>query len=385
MNKNGTIDDSHAGHYQTRVQGRIASRLVRSYHRSPKPFFLYWAPIAPHFGLPREPDDPDVTWPDSGGRGADQDTGPAARGPGCLRPRDPAGLRPAAGRRPRQRDVRRQPAADRLPPSSAQPSRRRAPLTRQRAEALLVLDQQIGRLVRTLEADRRVRPHRLMFTSDNGYFLGEHRLRQGKIKAHEPSLRVPFLVAGPGDPARPALRPDQPPRTSPRRCSTSAAREPPHPARRRSVGRPSRRTGLAAAGADRGPGDRRGVPRRGHPADPPPDFTDARTTIGSARPGGSTSGTSTGTGSSTTSTADANELHNGSAGPPTPRCRPSSSRSGPRTRTVAARPARLRCRPTSRRTPTGCGRRRRSSRGRSRRATATPAEFDRPTARLVGG
>jgi arylsulfatase A-like enzyme len=39
-----------------------------------------------------------------------------------------------------------------------------------------------------------------MFTSDNGYFLGEHRIRQGKIKAHEPSLRVPFLISGPGIP-----------------------------------------------------------------------------------------------------------------------------------------------------------------------------------------
>ncbi len=39
-----------------------------------------------------------------------------------------------------------------------------------------------------------------MFTSDNGYFLGEHRQRQGKIKPHEPSLRVPFVMAGPGIP-----------------------------------------------------------------------------------------------------------------------------------------------------------------------------------------
>ena len=36
------------------------------------------------------------------------------------------------------------------------------------------------------------------FTSDNGYYLGEHRKRTGKILAHEPSLRVPFLIAGPG-------------------------------------------------------------------------------------------------------------------------------------------------------------------------------------------
>jgi arylsulfatase A-like enzyme len=37
-----------------------------------------------------------------------------------------------------------------------------------------------------------------MFTSDNGYYQGEHRQRQGKINGHEPSLRVPFLVTGPG-------------------------------------------------------------------------------------------------------------------------------------------------------------------------------------------
>ena len=47
-----------------------------------------------------------------------------------------------------------------------------------------------------------------MFTSDNGYFLGEHRMRQGKIWTHEPSLRVPFVVTGPGVPHGTALRPD---------------------------------------------------------------------------------------------------------------------------------------------------------------------------------
>jgi arylsulfatase A-like enzyme len=39
-----------------------------------------------------------------------------------------------------------------------------------------------------------------MFTSDNGYYLGEHLKRQGKINLHEPSLRVPFLISGPGIP-----------------------------------------------------------------------------------------------------------------------------------------------------------------------------------------
>jgi N-acetylglucosamine-6-sulfatase len=38
----------------------------------------------------------------------------------------------------------------------------------------------------------------IVFTSDNCYYLGEHRQRLGKIKAHEPVLHVPLVVAGPG-------------------------------------------------------------------------------------------------------------------------------------------------------------------------------------------
>ena len=41
----------------------------------------------------------------------------------------------------------------------------------------------------------------MVFTSDNGYFLGEQGIRQGKILPHEPSLRVPLLMRGPGIPA----------------------------------------------------------------------------------------------------------------------------------------------------------------------------------------
>ena len=29
-------------------------------------------------------------------------------------------------------------------------------------------------------------------------FMGEHGLAMGKVRAHEPSLRVPLLVTGPG-------------------------------------------------------------------------------------------------------------------------------------------------------------------------------------------
>ena len=41
----------------------------------------------------------------------------------------------------------------------------------------------------------------IVFTSDNGYFFGEHRIPEGKLFFYEPSIRVPLLVRGPGIPA----------------------------------------------------------------------------------------------------------------------------------------------------------------------------------------
>ena len=73
-------------------------------------------------------------------------------------------------------------------------------VTRQRAEALYVLDQEVRRLVAKLKDTGEWPDTVFVFTSDNGYFLGEHRLRQGKIKPHEPSVRVPLLMAGKGIP-----------------------------------------------------------------------------------------------------------------------------------------------------------------------------------------
>ena len=40
----------------------------------------------------------------------------------------------------------------------------------------------------------------LALTSDNGFYIGEHRQRLGKIKAYEPVIHVPLVVAGPGIP-----------------------------------------------------------------------------------------------------------------------------------------------------------------------------------------
>jgi N-acetylglucosamine-6-sulfatase len=201
-NVNGTIDDTYEKRYQAEVEGQISSAMVRKYHRSPKPFFMYLAPIAPHFGAPREKGDPvDVVWPDTGRH--EKMKSPAR--PKDVRGRFDAEILRAAGLPrdggPSERDVSDKPLPIRGLPELS-PAERVAvrSLTRQRAETLFAYDRQIGRLVQTLKSTGEYRNTVLMFTSDNGYFLGEHRVRQGKIKAHEPSLRVPFLIAGPGVP-----------------------------------------------------------------------------------------------------------------------------------------------------------------------------------------
>ncbi len=285
FNVNGRIDDTHKGQYQSRVEGRMATRLVKRYHRSAKPFFLYFAPIAPHFGLPVEKDDPtDVVWPDTGKREK------------MMTPARPKGVRgifdqqiPRASGMPQdggpaQRDVSRNPRPMRsLPELSAQERVAVRSLTRQRAETLFAFDKQVKRLVTTLKATGEYANTVLVFTSDNGYFLGEHRLRQGKIRAHEPSLRVPFLISGPGVPHGTRYDPVTTVDVTATLLDLAGA-TPPHPADGVSVVPSFRRDrGWTAPVLTEGTlADRvfARAAKRGNPL-----FRDARTTIGVRTPG----------------------------------------------------------------------------------------------------
>ena len=38
----------------------------------------------------------------------------------------------------------------------------------------------------------------IVFTSDNGWHHGEHRIRSGKGRPYEESVRVPLVIRGPG-------------------------------------------------------------------------------------------------------------------------------------------------------------------------------------------
>jgi N-acetylglucosamine-6-sulfatase len=72
---------------------------------------------------------------------------------------------------------------------------------RERVRAVQAVDRTIGRLQRRLRALGVARNTYIVFSSDNGYHLGQHRLTPGKLTAYDPDVRVPLIVVGPDVPA----------------------------------------------------------------------------------------------------------------------------------------------------------------------------------------
>jgi N-acetylglucosamine-6-sulfatase len=70
---------------------------------------------------------------------------------------------------------------------------------RNRLRALQSLDEMVERLVNALRATGKLSNTYIAFTSDNGIYLGEHRL-QAKGAAYNASPRVPMVIRGPGVP-----------------------------------------------------------------------------------------------------------------------------------------------------------------------------------------
>lgn len=60
------------------------------------------------------------------------------------------------------------------------------------------MDKFIATLVRRLERSGRLENTYIIFTSDNGYHIGQHRLAPGKSTGFEEDIRVPFYIRGPG-------------------------------------------------------------------------------------------------------------------------------------------------------------------------------------------
>ena len=104
------------------------------------------------------------------------------------------------------------PAYGRLPANAPSWLRTRAPLAaaeqatiitdyRKRVEADLSVDDMTGHLEQELQAKGLARDTYFIFSSDNGYHMGEYRLDPGKQTAFDTDIHVPLIVTGPGVPA----------------------------------------------------------------------------------------------------------------------------------------------------------------------------------------
>jgi N-acetylglucosamine-6-sulfatase len=185
LNENGRLRTY--GTYQTDLYARKAARIIRRRAPSEQPFFLWVAFLAPHSGGPREPDDPaGQPTPVPAPRHQDAfDSEPLPKPPGF-----------------NERDVSDKPLAIRRRPLLG-PGRIRIVREnyQQRLESLLAVDEAVAKLVATLRRAGELGDTLIIFTSDNGFFHGEHRVPSGKLLAYEPSIRVPLIIRGPGIPA----------------------------------------------------------------------------------------------------------------------------------------------------------------------------------------
>lgn len=185
LNENRTL--TTYGGYQTDVYAQKAAEVIRRRAPLARPFFLSVAFLAPHSGAPADPDDPGA--------------GIVTPSP-ALRHRDAFAAEPPP--RPpsfNEADVSDKPSGIRtrhlIPPERVRAIRENY---QQELESLLAVDEGVARIVAALRDSGELGNTLVIFTSDNGFFHGEHRVAQGKNLPYEPAIRVPLVVRGPGVP-----------------------------------------------------------------------------------------------------------------------------------------------------------------------------------------
>jgi arylsulfatase A-like enzyme len=190
LNENGTpqtyghLHEETKRLYQTNVLRRIATRFIRGRAHEDRPFYLSVAFLAPHAevfdGVSHavRPDPDDVSAFASK---------PLPRGP-AFDEEDMSDKPPW---------LRRQLTHHLTAPQIAAITRR----FHARQESLLAVDRAVEAIVDTLRDTGQLRGTYVIFTSDNGFMEGQHRIQAGKIVSYEPATALPLLVRGPGIPA----------------------------------------------------------------------------------------------------------------------------------------------------------------------------------------
>jgi N-acetylglucosamine-6-sulfatase len=185
LNENGHIESfgRRASDYQTDVYARIAEDVITRRRRDDPPFLLNVAFLAPHAEA-REGVTEDIT----------AHAVPAPRHAGRFRDA-PLPVPPSFD----EADVSDKPdSISRRPRLSPAVIGAVTRTYRAGLETLLAVDDAVEGVIGALEDTGVLDDTYVIFTSDNGFFRGEHRIPDGKVLLYEPSIRVPLLVRGPG-------------------------------------------------------------------------------------------------------------------------------------------------------------------------------------------
>ena len=151
--------------YSTDVLNGYATQFIQNAPAS-QPLFLYYAPVAPHLVAP----------PPRRYRHAFPDLQP---------------LRPPSYN---EADVSDKPQyIQDTPPLSTDEQARRDTLRLHQYQSLLAVDDGVKAILDSLQADGRLGSTLIMYASDNGLNMGEHRWTDKKVP-YEESIRVPMIV-----------------------------------------------------------------------------------------------------------------------------------------------------------------------------------------------
>ncbi len=209
-----------AKNYSPDVTATVSDSIIKSQASSKKPFFLWWSPASPH----REDVDGGIR---NGFRKNVHYAGTTANPKVEDKTKLVMDPRPApryAGLKWDWTQITRKPSYDAAPvgkpikqvlnlaDSLTTPrsfGRTSLPTAAEfiqnnfngRLGSIKAVDDGIKKLIDTLKATKQLDNTLIVFTSDNGWLQGEHRVPGDKYLPYEESIRVPFLMRGPGIPA----------------------------------------------------------------------------------------------------------------------------------------------------------------------------------------
>ncbi len=177
---------TYSGIYQVDLYDSLATDIISRRAPATAPFFLWVSQYAPHSGGPVEADDPTMATPAVPARWKDHYASTPL-------PTDPSFD---------EVDVSDKPAY--IKSKGRIKVALKAKLQEansQRWESLRAVDDSVGHIIEALRDSGELDNTVVVFSSDNGFMLGEHRIHAGKTVPYEASSQVPLIVRGPGFPA----------------------------------------------------------------------------------------------------------------------------------------------------------------------------------------